>query len=217
VPFTAEQFFAVFRAYNEAVWPAQWFLTLGGASILAGVLSGHPRAGRLSLILLSALWLWMAAVYHLTHFSRINPVAPGFAVLFAGEAGVLLWKALRPAPPEFGRSGTRTDVVGIALAVFGLAIYPLLNPLFGHEYPEAPGFGLPCPTTIFTIGILSLERPGPDGRLLGAPVLWALIGTTAAVALDVPQDYVLGAAGAWGIFFVGLRPRGRRPGAATGS
>jgi hypothetical protein len=28
LPFSAEEFFEVFRAYNLAVWPAQWVLTL---------------------------------------------------------------------------------------------------------------------------------------------------------------------------------------------
>jgi hypothetical protein len=207
VPFTVEEFFAVFRSYNEAVWPAQWFLTLAGGLILLAALSGRPRAGRLSLILLSALWLWMAAVYHLAHFSRVNPAAPGFAVLFAVAAGVFLWRATRPAPPEFRVDSSARSIVGVGLAVFGLAIYPLLNPLFGHAYPDAPGFGLPCPTTIFTIGILSLQQPRPDWRLLAPPVLWSLIGATAAGALGIPQDYVLGAAGVWGIA-VGL-PFGR--------
>ncbi|MGH7289138.1 MAG: DUF6064 family protein [Myxococcota bacterium] len=39
MPFTAEQFFAVFRAYNETVWPAQWFLAAAGALALVGALS----------------------------------------------------------------------------------------------------------------------------------------------------------------------------------
>jgi hypothetical protein len=28
IPFTIEQFYGVFRAYNIGVWPAQWFLVL---------------------------------------------------------------------------------------------------------------------------------------------------------------------------------------------
>lgn len=33
LPFTNEQFFTVFRRYNEAVWPAQWMLV--GLAVLA--------------------------------------------------------------------------------------------------------------------------------------------------------------------------------------
>jgi hypothetical protein len=210
VPFTAQQFFGVFGDYNEAVWPAQWLLTLAGSVALLAAASGRPRAGRLALVLLSGLWVWMAAVYHLAHFSRINPAATAFAVLFFAAAGTFLWRATRRVPPEFRIGRAWTSIVGVGLAVFGLLIYPALNPLFGHTYPEAPGFGLPCPTTIFTIGILSLERPRPDWRLLGAPVLWSLIGATAAVLLDVPQDFVLAAAGGWGIF-IALPGRRKRP------
>ena len=43
IPFTIEQFYGVFRAYNIAVWPAQWFLVLLGLATV--VLALAPRRG----------------------------------------------------------------------------------------------------------------------------------------------------------------------------
>jgi hypothetical protein len=58
-----------------------------------------------------------------------------------------------------------------------------------------PTFGLPCPTTIFTIGTLCLLRTPFPRHVLGAPFLWAAIGSQAAFLLGVYQDLGLLAAG----------------------
>ena len=42
MPFTVEQFFDVFRRYNEAVWPAQWVLVT--LAVVATVLALRTRA-----------------------------------------------------------------------------------------------------------------------------------------------------------------------------
>lgn len=67
-----------------------------------------------------------------------------------------------------------------------MVVYPLLGALFGHAYMESPTFGLPCPTTIFTFGLLMfLVEPFP--RLIFAvPILWAAVGSLAAFRLGVP-------------------------------
>jgi hypothetical protein len=200
VPFTTDEFFGVFRDYNLAVWPAQWVLTAVGVAALACALSRRPLGPRVALALLAGLWLWMAVAYHLAHFWRVNPAAPLFALAFAAGAALLLGAALRSTTPRFELRRSPRSTVGIALAVYGLAVYPLLNPLFGHAYPAAPGFGLPCPTTIFTIGVLGLAWPRPPRALLVVPVAWSVVGTAAAVALGVYQDYVLGLAGLWGLY-----------------
>jgi Family of unknown function (DUF6064) len=217
MPFTAEQFFAVFGAYNEAVWPAQWFLAAAGALALWGALSRRPAGARAAYLLLGGLWLWMAAAYHLAFFAAINPAAPFFAALFAAAAGLFLWHGLRSTPPRLGPGTAWRRNVGAALALFGLAVYPLLNPLLGHRFPAAPGFGLPCPTTLFTLGVLSLAKPRPERALLAVPVLWALIGSSAAFALGVSQDLVLIPAGAWGLYLAfEPRPHAAAAAPATG-
>jgi hypothetical protein len=70
----------------------------------------------------------------------------------------------------------------------------------GHDYPATPTFGLPCPTTIFTIGMLMLMTPSTPRWLYIAPLLWTLVGSTAAFLLGVYQDLglvVAGLAGVW--------------------
>ena len=210
LPFTTEQFFQVFVEYNRTVWPAQWLLWLAGAAALAGAIV-RPRLGsRIALIVLACLWLWMAFAYHLAFFARINPLARVFAVVFAAEGLLLAWRAARRASPELALRRTPRDLTGLAFALFGLVVYPLLNSLFGHRFPAAPGFGLPCPTTLFTLGILTLGKPRADRLLLVVPTAWSMLGLSAALNLGVRLDLSLVVAAAWGVWLIA------RPAAPTG-
>jgi hypothetical protein len=63
--------------------------------------------------------------------------------------------------------------------------------MLGQRYPELPTFGLPCPTTIFTLGMLSLcPRPVPWTLYL-IPGLWAVIATSAAWVFGIGEDLAL--------------------------
>ena len=75
LPFTAEQFFAVFARYNETVWPMP--LALNAAALLSGALLFVPGAWPSFVItlILAALWAWMAIAYHIAFFTSINPAA----------------------------------------------------------------------------------------------------------------------------------------------
>jgi hypothetical protein len=62
-----------------------------------------------------------------------------------------------------------------------------------------PTFGLPCPTTIFTIGILAFMISEYPRSVLVVPVLWCLVGAQAAFVLGVAQDMGLIVAGVVGV------------------
>ncbi len=74
--------------------------------------------------------------------------------------------------------------------------YPIWATFAGHGYPELPTFGLPCPTAIFTIGVLALGHGAGVRAVLVVPLLWSLVGSQAALLLDVKPDLGLLVAGA---------------------
>ena len=192
IPFTTEQFFDVFRQYNEAVWPAQWVLMIGAAvAALAALRSPSPSAGRLTSGILTLLWLWMGAVYHLGFFRRINPAAVFFAILFVSQAGLFLWLGVRQDRVRFRAHRDGAGVAGALLLFYALIVYPGLGYALGHRYPTAPTFGLPCPTTIFTFGLLLWAATSVPRSLLIIPTVWAVVATTAALQLGVLEDFGL--------------------------
>jgi hypothetical protein len=197
LPFTPEQFFTVFGRYNEAVWPAQWVLAGLGLLALALALRGSTLASRIISGILALLWLWMAVVYHWCFFRAINPGAVLFTAFFSVQAGLLVTLGVRRPLLRVHPHLDIRGIVGGLLIAYAMLAYPTLGYLLGHRYPTAPTFGLPCPTTIFTFGILVwADRQLIPRTLLLVPVLWALIGTVAALQLGVREDLGLPVAAA---------------------
>ena len=53
-------------------------------------------------------------------------------------------------------------------------------------------FGItPCPVTLFTFGLVFLTTAPISRGLLVVPIVWSLIGGSAAFLLAVPQDWPL--------------------------
>jgi hypothetical protein len=92
-----------------------------------------------------------------------------------------------------------------------MVIYPLLGLGFGHSYPRAGMFGVaPCPTTIFTFGILLWATKPVPAYLLIIPLLWSFFGIIAAVNWRVHEDYGLVVAGVLGTILILIRNREAR-------
>lgn len=197
-PFTAEQFFHVFAAYNLAVWPAQIGWTALAVVTALAAARGPRWSARPVMLALALLWAWMGGAYHWLFFTEINRAAWIFGAAFLLEAGLLGWTALRPGAPGFRAEGDLFGYAGAALIVYALVLYPLLGSLAGHAYPAKPTFGLPCPTTIFTVGVLLWARPRVPWQVLVVPALWSVIGMSAASHFGVLEDLGLPVAGVGG-------------------
>src|SRR5688572_5283922 len=167
-----------------------WWLASLAAVTLVWRSSRH--SSRALTLFLGVLWLWNAAAYHAFLFTRVNPAAWGFAGLFAFQA-VLLFRAARRDDLQYFRCHGWQRSAATLLVVYAFA-YPLLTIVFGHDYPNAPTFGVPCPTAILTIGLLLSLRGSVPPSLILVPVLWSIVGGSAAILLAVPADYVLLAA-----------------------
>ncbi len=201
-PFTSTEFLDTFGRYNDAIWPGQAILLLLGIIAATAAFCQRPR---IAISILAALWLWMAAGYHVAFFAVINPAAPFFAVLFLVEAALLVWWTTRTARRSPAPSPSAMTA-GIALLIYALDVYPTIGYFAGPHYPNAPTFGLPCPTTIFTFGIFCLMAPSVPRIVLAIPALWAVVGSYAAVRLSVPQDFALLIAAAVTVMVCGVPP-----------
>jgi hypothetical protein len=193
LPFTSDQFFGVFADYNRAVAPIVGALWLTTLLAVAAVRLWPTRFGPGLSYFLAGLWLWNAVAYHAIRFSHINPAAWLFAALFTIQSVLFVWAASHRSVEFFAARGRRAEL-GLGFIAYGL-MYPLLALLTGHDYPATPTFGVPCPTALVTIGLLLGARGAGKTWLSIVPVIWAAIGGSAAVLLDVWPDYALIAGG----------------------
>ncbi len=210
LPFTIEQFYGVFRDYNAAVWPAQWFLVAMALAAVVAALRPRPWSGVAVSAILGGLWAWIAVAYHLAFFTRISPPAYGFAALSAAGALVFIWQGVIRRRLSYRWAPGLKATAGVVLIVFALVVYPVWSTYAGHPYPSTPTFGLPCPTTIFTIGLLCFAVPPTPRSPLVVPLLWSLVGAQAAFLLGVQPDLGLIAAGV--VCVALLATAGRQPG-----
>lgn len=216
-PFSAEDFFGVFIAYNEAVWPIQIVLNVLAIAVVALAFRPRESAHRVILFVLGLLWLWTAVAYHWTFFADINPAARAFAAAFALQAALFGWMGVRPEPLRFRPRPDAYGLVGGALMLYGVALYPLIGIAFGHTYPAQPTFGLPCPTTIFTMGLLLWASPRVPWGVLVIPAAWSILGVSAVRYFGVLEDAMLPIAGLLGSALILLKNRRVRPPLLSGS
>jgi hypothetical protein len=192
LPFTREQFVAVFSAYNDGVWPAQVLAYLLGLGMVVLVLRPSRAGNRVIGAGLAAMWAWTGITYHWIYFSSINKAALVFGALFVMQGVAFLVLAALGDRLRFGPSMQPLAWLGWLLVAYASIAYPLLGLWLGHPVSEIPMFGItPCPVTIFTFGLLLLTTAPVTRWVLVIPLIWSLIGGSAAFLLGVPQDWLL--------------------------
>ena len=191
LPFTRDQFFALFVEYNKGVWPVQLgAYVLGLAMIFLLFVPAHGR-NRIIGVGLAAMWAWTGIVYFWRYFASINPAADAFGALFLLQAALFLYSTAIRGHEKFRVSHGIRAWAGWSLIGYAMVLYPLIGLGGEHLLPAVPMFGItPCPVTIFTLGLLLLARP-MAWWLLVIPFLWTLVGGSAALLLGVAQDWFL--------------------------
>ncbi len=138
------------------------------------------------------MWLWTGLVYHALFFSAINKAAYLFAALFVVQSGALIYQGVYRDRLRFSLRPRWAAWAGGLFIIYAAIFYPLIGLSTGHRYPEMPMFGVtPCPVTILSFGLLLLTTPQLSRWLLVIPFVWSLIGGSAAILLNVPQDWFL--------------------------
>jgi hypothetical protein len=195
VPFTREVFLGLFQQYNAAVWPGQLAAYLLGILILLAAVRWHRGSGPLIAAALAAAWVWNGVAYHMVHLATLVWAAWAFGALFVLQGLLFLIAGVLRDRLAFRFEGGVLGWCGIGMALFAMAAYPLLAVLGGQGWARMPPFGLaPCPTTIFTFGVLLLAEPPVPLHLLVILVLWSVIGGSIAWVLGIPQNLALPAA-----------------------
>lgn len=204
LPFTREAFLAMFGAYNQAIWPVQ--VVAYALAIPAAALALRPvrASDRLIGAILAASWLWIGGVFFLS-YQRVldhSPISMLATLGFLLEGLLFLWFGVVRRQLTFGARLSPLGFAGGALVAYAAVVYPIVSALDGHIFPASPGFGLgtvPCPTTIFTFGLLLWTSSRVPKRILVVPTLWAVMGgISAPLNYGIYEDFGLLAAGVLG-------------------
>jgi Family of unknown function (DUF6064) len=149
-------------------------------------------AARFVNAILALFWIWTGVAYHWLFFSEINKAAYLFGALFLAQGVCLGFLGVLQGRLSFGFRRSLRHWIGIAFIFYAVVAYPMIGVSIGHAYAELPMFGVtPCPVTIFTFGILLLGTKPIPRLVLVVPFVWSLIGGSAAILRDVPQDWLL--------------------------
>ncbi|MFA6472845.1 MAG: DUF6064 family protein [Candidatus Latescibacterota bacterium] len=208
IPFTIEQFFDIFVIYNNAIWPAQIVAYILGIVAIGFAFSKNQYSARTISGIVSLFWIWIGVFYHIVFFRTINPAAIIFGFLYIIQGFLFLLAGSIRDRLSIQFKYTIPHILGAFFIFYAMVLYPILCLSFEHSYPEAPMFGVaPCPTTIFTFGILLWTIKKVPAYLLVIPFLWSIVGISAAINLRVPQDYGLVVAGFLGTILILIQNR----------
>jgi len=207
LPFTVEQFMSIFEKYNIAVWPMQVILVLIALLALFLSLRKFSYSDRVISIILGFFWLWIGIVYHIIYFTSINEAAYLFGILYVIQGLVFIFVGGMKSKLSFKFQPSNYGIIGGIFILYALVIYPILGYFLGHVYPKKPTFGLPCPTTIFTFGLLLWTDQIVPKYVLVIPLIWSVVGFGAALSLGVKEDYGLLMAGVLGFILIFVRDR----------
>ena len=109
------------------------------------------------------------------------------ALLLVGYA--VASKNTLPEDASFRARRDLRSVAGFAVVIYAMLVYPVRGKWADHGWMAGPMFGVaPCPSTIFTIGMLLLARERWVLGLSVIPFFWSLFGLAAALQLGIPED-----------------------------
>ncbi len=192
IPFSRDVFLRLFEIYNAAIWPAQIVAYALCAIALLLALRPARASGRIIAFLLAAAWIWNGVAYQMLHFATINWAAWPFGFFFVVEGLLLFAAGMKRAPLAFRFAGDAAGWTGLALNAYAMVAYPVIGLLDGEPLHRLALVGVaPCPTTLFTFGMLLLAEQRVPMHLLVLPVLWSLIAGAAGWLIHIPQDLAL--------------------------
>lgn len=189
LPFTIEQFLNIFKIYNDSIFPAQIIAYFLGVICIILIFRTNNKSTRIIVGILGLYWLWMGIFYHLLNFTQINKAAYIFGAIFIIQGLIFLYINVFKNELTIKFDKSLNSITGIVLIIYAMFIYPLIGMWLGHSYPYSPVFGVaPCPTTIFTFGILLQVKNRLNIWIYIIPLLWSVIGFFAAIKLGITED-----------------------------
>ncbi len=213
MPYTPEVLYALHARLLGELWPLAAPLALLTLAALLAVIRGAGGFGRPVAAVLAAGWLWAGVVFHFQYFATINFAAPVYGGLFVVQGLLLAWQGAWRDRLNLGFGGRAPQWAGLVLALYALAVYPLVDYLAAGDGLRLAGLA-PGPTAALTLGLLLQARGPIPLHLLAVPVAWCVVAGLTGLELGVPADVSLLAVAAVAMVAALRHNRGAGPGGA---
>jgi len=176
-----EEFLITLGKYNIDIWPLQIFSYILGIAALVLAIKRTGFSDRAISLILSFFWLWSGIVFCIIYWSDSFKLAYIFGILLIIQGLIFLYSAIR-RNISFSYTGNSYSIIGILLIFYAIIGYFLIGLFIGHTYPRFFAFGLvPCPTAIFTLGLLLWTDKKISKHIIIIPALLSLAGIVAII------------------------------------
>jgi len=205
--FSPRTYYRMFELYHQEIWPAQLVAVALVLAILVLMRRDEEWRGRVIAGMLATCWLWVAVMFHVRRYATINWAARYFAVLFVGQAALLVWNGVVRRRLTFRRSAESAWLVP-GLLLIATAMPPLVGRVTGRTWSQVELVGLtPDATAVATIAILLVSSPRAPRTLMIAPLCWCVIGGATSWALGSAEAWVPIVAATGALTVMVWRPR----------
>ncbi len=161
---------------NRELWPLPLVALAIGLVLVVTVAARPGWAPRAVLVVLGLAWAWVGWAFHWQRYAPINWAAQYLAAAFWVQAALLAGTPL-PGPGHDAPVVPAVRTTGLALALAGVLLYPMLSAALGRPWAQAEVVGLvPEPTALATLGLLMALQPRHWRWLAVVPVLTLLVG-----------------------------------------
>jgi hypothetical protein len=209
-------FVALFEQCNQAIWPIQLVGQLAMLVAIAMMFTSWRYARSAIFGTLAPFCIFIEIVFQYTYLRPLYQPGKTFAGLWMAEGMLLAFSASRP-PRCFKRSTGWCAALGWLAIGYSLMGYPALGFLLRSSVLRIawPG-AFPCPTALFTLGVLVMEQGPLPKWMLVIPAFWA-IGGLVPFSWGIREDLGLVVFGMLIVVTIVSRDRScRRPASATG-
>lgn len=196
---STETFWMRLGAYNEAMLPIQAVMIIIAAFLTYRVFAKPGAKTDVWMkAFLSFAFAWNGVVFFL-FFAR-NPISTFTGVPLFIVVAALFAVDIFTKKTQFRLPDAKWRKVLTVLWILLVFLYPLIGWTLGHAYPKTCTPMMPCPLTVFALGLVAAAAPKVDKKVFAFLLPWALLGLPKCLgALDCYEDCILFAAGVYGL------------------
>jgi hypothetical protein len=192
--------------YNMELYPAQYLMLGLGLIAILTVFFRTKHSSRIISAILAFLYGWIGIQFYMIYFREFMPMPFVFGFLFLTQAIIFILEGTIRNRISFRFKADMYGLTGALLLFYALFGYQGLEYLLGRGYPEILSFGMfPCPTVIFSLGILLWTSKKFPTYILIVPLVHALSGFIPAFMIGIIEDMGLIISGLLILFLLGYR------------